>query len=1015
MFTIQIFLALFIFILMVLISVEDLATGFLFLLILMPLQHKELFSLAYWDVLPIRVAFFGILLSTSYRFYLWFRRSKNIDYIKGFLKDPVLILLLVLYIIRFISILFVAQEKFEGFKLLAFYTTVVYFYILLKFLYLKKGISLIKKYTFVYVLLASLMGLVAVIQFYVFKVFDLKFGAIWEIPGHNPRLGSTFWDVNHFGAFVASAIPLSIAWLVSSKKINRRLFWLFNTLFLSYALYLTQSRSSWMGIAIALFFFFLFLFLKGFKKYATYLAVFSALGLFSILFYLQVFSGGILPTYKKFMHTRLDSFKSHFVLLRGAFEVYEKKPLLGAGYGNFNNAFRKTSYSDTYFFREKNIVDKKVPSHSIWGEVVAETGFLGLFFYSLLFSFILLFLLKGFFGKKSIKDSLFQLGFFASILSMLVSGIFYTYNLEFFWFAIFLGAIFAFENNKGFNLNSLYKFLVNNRYLVPLTLVLISSLLIFWDLNRNTFIDWDEAIYAKVAKNIVVSKNWLTLQWSIGTPWFEKPPLYMWFSAFFMFFLGINELSARLPSALLGFSTVLMVYLFGKKFLHSRWVGFVAGIILLTTADFLYYARLSMLDVSVSFFIFATLYFSYAYFEKKKKKDALLAGVFCGLGVMTKAIVGLLPLGVIGFYGLYLLWQKKITLREIVDFSLFFVFSFLVIILPWHLYMYAKYGKEFTKTYIFEHIINRGLTDQQGKTQPFYWYIIRLKVSMRYWFLLLIPSFFYSFYQALKNNKKYVFLLTYALFVFLFFSISHSKLVWYVIPVYPALALICALSLKDFILYFSKRTLRFPKLVLLGSFGLFLTLFVGGYVLEIKDLVYRPDFNKDLVAVIEDYNEKYYDQKINGTTLLDGLYYLRIAPPTVLFYTEGEAISSDREPLRELIDSAPFNKAFVYISRKGEVSYLTDIYGGDRVLVSSQRGKYYLTYVRSEEEYYVAKAQELRAEILAKIAEYPQVVNKEEAVKEIRALQDELFAVEDLLHQKMPNKYPKSPRIYFSP
>jgi len=50
---VQIFLAVFIFILIVLISIEDISTGFLLLLLLVPLQHKELFSLVIWDVLPV--------------------------------------------------------------------------------------------------------------------------------------------------------------------------------------------------------------------------------------------------------------------------------------------------------------------------------------------------------------------------------------------------------------------------------------------------------------------------------------------------------------------------------------------------------------------------------------------------------------------------------------------------------------------------------------------------------------------------------------------------------------------------------------------------------------------------------------------------------------------------------------------------------------------------------------------------------------------------------------------------
>lgn len=61
--TIEIFLALFIFILIVLVSIEDISTGFLFLLVLITLQHKELFSLVFWDVLPIRIAFFAFICS----------------------------------------------------------------------------------------------------------------------------------------------------------------------------------------------------------------------------------------------------------------------------------------------------------------------------------------------------------------------------------------------------------------------------------------------------------------------------------------------------------------------------------------------------------------------------------------------------------------------------------------------------------------------------------------------------------------------------------------------------------------------------------------------------------------------------------------------------------------------------------------------------------------------------------------------------------------------------------------
>ena len=1023
--TLEIFLALFILILMVLVSIEDANMGFLLLLTLIPLQHKELFSLVAWDVLPIRIAFFGLLLTTFYRFYLWYRRYKKKETVVKFIKDPILILLVLLFLFRLFSLTY-AQDPIYGFKLLAFFSTIIYLYILVKFLFLIKGFAFVEKSLWLYGFLAFITGLVALIQFYVFKLYTIKFGAIWDIPGHNPRVGSTFWDVNHYGAFVMSAIPVTLAFAIYKKGVQR-FFWIFNSLFLFFILFITQSRSAWLGMGFSLLIFCAFLFLKGFKKYARYMFYTLTIILLSSILYIELSSTSVIKVYQNFMHTRLDSFDTHFILVRGAYEAYAKSPFIGSGYGNFNEAFRNTTYSDEYFFREKNIVNQRVPSHSIWGEIISETGFIGLILYSLIFVITISILVRGYFLSTQ-KNSVLSVALISSIISLLISGIFYTYNLEFFWLTVFMGVVLGWHTNPNLNYSTFFKYLHSLNYLPLFALSTYSFFAFFWDLGKTTFIDWDEAIYAEVAKNIVKSNDYLTLQWTLGTPWFEKPPFYMWLSSFFMQLLGFNELSARLPSAIFAVLTVVLVYFFGVKLFKSRFIGFLSGVILVTNADFWYYGRISMLDVTVTFFITATLFFAFLFFEHFKKRYAFLSGVFCGIGVLTKSVVGLLPLPIIFLYILYLIFFKlNFNIKKYLLGILLFLTGLFSVAFPWHFIMYTTYKDKFLDSYFYTHILSRGLTNAQGKTQLFTYYLERFRPSMRLWYLVLIPSFFIYTVYLFKNIKANIFIYLSAVVIFIFFSISKSKLIWYIIPLYPFLALICAYSLYEMFFIFDKYFVKFTnKTKFLNKFitifeytnaigvisiALFFGIFL--YTSNVQKLVFVPNFNSDKVKVLKVYNEKYASKPKSG---IKALYYLRIQTPVVKFYTQGDSIPSDIGPFTNTIRSAEFTEPLVYISRQGEVKYFRELLGDDKVVVSYQAGAYYLVYVRSGEEYALAKIASYSADINRLIAEYnleTDLNKRNKLLKDINRKQANIYEQQKILHTNLPQKY-NLPAIYFT-
>ena len=147
-----------------------------------------------------------------------------------------------------------------------------------------------------------------------------------------------------------------------------------------------------------------------------------------------------------------------------------------------------------------------------------------------------------------------------------------------------------------------------------LGLALLSGVLIFWNLGGAALIDWDESIYAAVAREMAEGGDWLTLHWNRET-FFEKPPLYFWLTAGMFKIFGVSEFAARFWSALAGVLGTCVVYLFGKK-LFGRVAGILAGLVLATTIHWVFQSRNGMLDVFAATLILLTLYFFWLGWER---------------------------------------------------------------------------------------------------------------------------------------------------------------------------------------------------------------------------------------------------------------------------------------------------------------------------------------------------------------------------------------------------------------
>lgn len=164
--------------------------------------------------------------------------------------------------------------------------------------------------------------------------------------------------------------------------------------------------------------------------------------------------------------------------------------------------------------------------------------------------------------------------------------------------------------------------------------------------NLHLF-DWDEINFAEAAREMIVSGDYLTVQIDYQ-PFWEKPPLFIYFQVISMKLFGIGEFAARLPNALCGIFTLLILFEMGRKIYDYRfglfWVLSYAGSWLPH-----FYFKSGIIDPWFNVFIFLGIYFFILFIKQKEKSRKTLyiiySAVAIGFGILTKGPVALMLFG----------------------------------------------------------------------------------------------------------------------------------------------------------------------------------------------------------------------------------------------------------------------------------------------------------------------------------------------------------------------------------
>ncbi len=322
----------------------------------------------------------------------------------------------------------------------------------------------------------------------------------------------------------------------------------------------------------------------------------------------------------------------------------------------------------------------------------------------------------------------------------------------------------------------------------------------FLNLGSNGLWDLDEGLYANVAREMHMTGDYVVPRIN-GEPFFEKPPLIYWSAATCYMILGRNEFTTRLPSALASTIAAFLILAMGTRIFGKR-SGLLASALFVLSPMSFGAARQLTTDATLNLAILGALicYWMVGIVRDERKLTWSIGfWVACALGVLAKGLPGILIPCVVVF--LFCGLRNRFDIRKwLVDLNvvkpLIGIPIFLVVALPWHVLAFLSSGKAFTNEYIIKQHLQRFRGGDVSHLAPFWFYIPGFAIGA-------FPWSFFSL-AALRNrltgseedsqpdtaSESRLLLKIWAAIVFLMFSASGSKLISYILPMYPAAALL---------------------------------------------------------------------------------------------------------------------------------------------------------------------------------------------------------------------------------
>lgn len=355
---------------------------------------------------------------------------------------------------------------------------------------------------------------------------------------------------------------------------------------------------------------------------------------------------------------------------------------------------------------------------------------------------------------------------------------------------------------------------------------MIAGLFCAYNLDHRKLAKPDEGRYAEIARNMANSGDYVTPRLN-GIKYFYKPPLQYWATAIAFEAFGRNEWTARLWVSLCGLLATLLVAYTAMRYWGTE-AGCIAGLVALGSPYFAALAQINTLDMGVTAFTTMTLC-GYLLADIAGKRGApksgwlLMAWAGAALAVLSKGLIGIVfPAAALCAYALMHFDFHRLKRAG----WLTGVPVFLVIAAPWFV-LVSMANPEFARFFFIHEHFERFLTPVSRREAPAWYFLPILAAGLIPWTLLLLPAAKDAWVEEPRASgfRPLRFLWLWVGFIVIFFSASTSKLPAYILPAFPAIALLltAAIVRRD------PRALShwLVPMVLVAAVGVVATLFMA--------------------------------------------------------------------------------------------------------------------------------------------------------------------------------------------
>jgi 4-amino-4-deoxy-L-arabinose transferase-like glycosyltransferase len=317
-------------------------------------------------------------------------------------------------------------------------------------------------------------------------------------------------------------------------------------------------------------------------------------------------------------------------------------------------------------------------------------------------------------------------------------------------------------------------------------LAVLSAIVLLAPIRSGDLAGYDDARYALVAKHVVVSGHWLEIE-SNGGPAIEHPPLFSWMQAALFIPFGLSDPLAKLPSALCGLGVILLVAWLGRRMTGDPFTGVLAMFVMATSIYFLKYAARAMTDVPFTFFFLAAV--CSWILSDDDPRWLLAAGAFAALAQLTRAMMGVsIPL----LFAIDMIANRRRPPLGYVIAGLLVAF---VPPIAWYAQWIYRYGEDFfvrSSSYMNQEVYG-SLSPAWRRYTGALEYIWMVAKSYWPWLPAMVAG---MVLVIRRRDPKLRLLIFWIAVVYVLCAITKSRVLRYMLPAYPAFAILSAMGLS---------------------------------------------------------------------------------------------------------------------------------------------------------------------------------------------------------------------------